>query len=174
MYINQHTSSSLLTPFNGNESRQFLQRGISLIELIMFIVILSVAVSGVLLVMNNVNRNSADAVMHKQALASAESLLEEVELQAFTKPAGGFAGPFTPANRANFDTVTDYNGFATVGIFSASTGTPIPGLGSYNANVTVTPTALAGIAAANSLFIEVTITDPQGNVMRLSSYRTNH
>jgi len=60
------------------------QRGISLIELIIFIVIISVALTGILLVMNTVTRNSADPLIHKQALAIAESLLEEVELMPFS------------------------------------------------------------------------------------------
>ena len=60
------------------------QSGISLIELIMFIVIVSVAVAGILLVMNVTTKSSADPLVHKQSLAIAESLLEEVELMPFT------------------------------------------------------------------------------------------
>lgn len=60
------------------------QRGISLIELVMFIVIISVAVIGVLLVMNLTIAHSADPLVRKQSLAIAESLLEEVELMPFT------------------------------------------------------------------------------------------
>jgi MSHA pilin protein MshD len=60
------------------------QRGISLVELIMFIVIVSVALAGILLVMDTVTRSSADPLIHKQSLAIAESLLEEVELMPFT------------------------------------------------------------------------------------------
>jgi len=47
------------------------QRGISLIELIMFIVIISIAVAGILLVMNKVTGHSADTLVRKQALAVA-------------------------------------------------------------------------------------------------------
>ncbi len=60
------------------------QHGISLIELIMFIVIVSVALAGILLVMNVTTKSSADPLIHKQALAVAESLLEEIELMPFT------------------------------------------------------------------------------------------
>jgi MSHA pilin protein MshD len=60
------------------------QAGVSLVELIMFIVIVSIAVTGILLVMNKVTAHSADALIHKQSLAIAESLLEEVELMPFT------------------------------------------------------------------------------------------
>lgn len=60
------------------------QTGISLIELILFIVIVGVAVVGILLVMNITTKSSADPILRKQALAIAESLLEEIELMPFT------------------------------------------------------------------------------------------
>ena len=66
---------------SGNRLRQ---AGISLIELIVFIVIISVALAGILLVMNQTTGHSADALVRKQELAIAESLLEEVELMPFT------------------------------------------------------------------------------------------
>lgn len=65
-------------------STRYSQRGVSLIELIMFIVIVSVALAGILLVMNVTTRGSADPLIHKQSLAIAESLLEEAELMPFT------------------------------------------------------------------------------------------
>jgi MSHA pilin protein MshD len=61
-----------------------LQAGISLIELVMFIVIVSVGVVGILSVMNVTTKSSADPLIRKQAMAIAESLLEEIELQSFT------------------------------------------------------------------------------------------
>ncbi len=127
--------------FKPSSSRQVSvviqrQRGISLIELIMFIVIVSVALAGILLVMDTVTRNSADPLIHKQALAIAESMLEEVELMPFTfcdpddpaaglvttvdttactAPAGGEAiGPEAGETRYSsttpFDNVNDYAG----------------------------------------------------------------
>ena len=70
--------------FTPTKSSPMFQRGVSLVELIMFIVIISVALAGILGVMNIATRNSADPLIHKQALAIAESLLEEVELAPFT------------------------------------------------------------------------------------------
>lgn len=60
------------------------QAGVSLIELIMFIVIVSVGLAGILSVMNITTRASADPLVRKQAIAIAESLLEEIQLQPFT------------------------------------------------------------------------------------------
>ncbi len=82
------------------------QRGISLVELIMFIVIVSVALAGILLVMNVTTRGSVDPLIHKQALAIAESLLEEVELMPFT-----FCDPDDP-NAASAVTAADCTGGA--------------------------------------------------------------
>lgn len=60
------------------------QAGISFIELIMFIVVVSVGVTGVLAVMRMTSSHSSDPLPRKQAMAIAESLLEEIELQPFT------------------------------------------------------------------------------------------
>jgi len=58
--------------------------GLSLIELIVFMVIVSGAVIGILSVMNVTTQGSADPMVRKQALAIAESLLEEVMLMPIT------------------------------------------------------------------------------------------
>jgi MSHA pilin protein MshD len=60
------------------------QHGVTLIELIVFIVIVSVAVVGVLQAMRLHTANSADPLRRKQALMIAEALLEEVQLAKFT------------------------------------------------------------------------------------------
>jgi MSHA pilin protein MshD len=65
-------------------SRHRRQHGITLIELIMFIVIVSVALVGVLSVLNVTTRSSADPMIRKQMLAIAEAVLEEVQSQPFT------------------------------------------------------------------------------------------
>ena len=65
-------------------SSRLAERGVTLIELVIFIVVVSLAVGGILLVMNNTTLHSGDPQLRKQALAIAESLLEEVELARFT------------------------------------------------------------------------------------------
>jgi MSHA pilin protein MshD len=60
------------------------EHGISLIELIVFIVIVGIAVAGVVGALSMATRASADPLIQKQALAVAEALLEEVQLQPFT------------------------------------------------------------------------------------------
>ena len=60
------------------------QRGLSLIELVMFIVIVGVGVAGILLVFNVTTKASADPLIQKQMLAIAEALIEEVQVKPFT------------------------------------------------------------------------------------------
>ena len=70
-------------PESRNPERR-KSRGLSLVELIVFIVIVGVAVAGVLGALNVSTRASADPVIQKQALAVAEAVLEEVQLMPFT------------------------------------------------------------------------------------------
>src|SRR5487761_2063455 len=72
----ESVNSEVGFPVSASAPIKSKQRGVSLIELIMFIVIISSALVGILSVMNIVSKNNADPVMHKQALAIAESLLE--------------------------------------------------------------------------------------------------
>jgi len=60
------------------------ERGISLIELIMFIVVVGAAVAGVLGAIGYATRASVDPMIQKQALALAEAVMEEVQLMPFT------------------------------------------------------------------------------------------
>jgi MSHA pilin protein MshD len=66
---------------NGRPRRQ---HGVSLVELVMFIVIVSIAVIAVVRVFSLTTTFSADPIRRKQALAIAETLLEEVQLARFT------------------------------------------------------------------------------------------
>ena len=162
--------SPLATPMTAR------QRGGSLVELIMFIVIVSVALAGILLVMNQTTRGSADPLLRKQAIAAAYSLLEEIELQHFYPASGAVAaGTVTTANRANaYHIVSDYHGFATTGIYSLTGIAPVAGLANYNVSVAVTPEAAVwnGIPAASVLLIAVTVTTPAGETITATGYRT--
>ena len=60
------------------------QRGVTLVELVIFMIIVGVAAAGILGVLNISGRNSADPVLRKQALMIAESFMEEVQMARFT------------------------------------------------------------------------------------------
>ena len=67
--------------------------GLGLVELILFIAIVGAALAGVLVVYDRSVRSSADPLVRKQAIAVAESLLNEVLAQPFT-----YCDPQDPAN----------------------------------------------------------------------------
>ena len=117
------------------------QSGFTFIELIMFVVIVSIGVAGILSVFYVTTQKSADPAARKQLIAIAEAMLEEVELMPFTcrdpddatasdasvalsgnncvvggtmEGLGPEAGPETRySTTIPFDNVNDYNGFDT-------------------------------------------------------------
>ena len=155
------------------------QRGISLIELIMFIVIVSIALAGILLVMDTVTKGSVDPIIHKQALAIAESLLEEIELQDFAPAPGEAHTAVTSANRAtDYHVIMDYNGFSMPsppGIYSINDSTvAVSGLAGYSASAVVEPTTTPwnGIPAGSAVVITVAVKAPSGETLNAVGYRT--
>ena len=154
--------------------------GFSLVEAIVFIIIVSVALAGVLSVMTFTTRHSADPLVRKQAIAIAESLIEEIAAQNFNKLPTDFAGPYTQANRKYFDNVSDYNNYTRPpGIYYADNSSAISGLSGYSiTTVTVAPADLGPaanlipVALDKARLITVTVTGPDGIPLTLSAYRT--
>lgn len=158
--------------------RKCSQSGVTLIELIVFIVIVSVSLAGVLKALEVANRDSVDPLIRKQALSIAESLLQEIEQQPFTfcdpddpiavsaastaectssQDKGGAAlSASTPTTESRydgsqpFDNVADYGGFNMPG--SGCMGICLPG----------NSTPLAGLAgyAANVAVTRVGASSP--------------
>ena len=138
------------------------QRGFTLIELIIFIVVVGAALAGVLTVMNQVVQKSADPFLTKQAAALADSILEEVLQKAYNNPDGTSAG-----DRTTWDSVTDFNG-AT----NAAFGLP-PALTPYGLTVAVTDGSAALGVAAWRVAVTVTI-GSTGQSIQLVGYRANY
>jgi MSHA pilin protein MshD len=150
-----------------------IQRGFTLIEVIIFIVVVGAGLAGILSVMNTVVKSSADPLITKQTMAIAESMLEEILLKEFANPAGGYSG----TSRALFDDVDDYNGYTTAGGIVDLNGTAVTGLTSYNiSGVTVATATAAQSAELNAIGakrVTVTVTGPQGAIS-LTGYRANY
>jgi MSHA pilin protein MshD len=148
------------------------QRGFTLIELIIFIVVVSAGLAGILSVMNTVVKSSADPMIRKQTVAIAESMLEEILLKDYAKPTGSAATGFSAGGARNlYDCVDDYNNYVTTsGIVQPdAAATPVTGLASYNISpkVTVTPSTLNSVAVK---VVVVSVTGPQGPIT-LTGYR---
>jgi len=149
------------------------QSGISLVELILFMVIVGIAVAAVLQVYGVTARANADPLLRRQSLAIAQAMMEEISYKAPTNPPGGFSGPYTPANRWLFDDVVDYSGFAMAGITDL-TNVPISGLENYQLNVAVVSAAFGPVPESHGLRFTVTVTDPTGEITLLEGYRASY
>lgn len=171
--------------------RRTKQAGISLVELIMFIVIVSLGIVGILSVMNVTTKASADPMLRKQAMAIAESLLEEIELQAFTFCFPTDANATTAINVSSCsnsedvlplasrvsnvlgvprvaNNVADYNQLSLPIIYDVNGADVI--LAGYRASVAITQ--VAALAANNdALRIDVAVTDPANQTLLLTGYR---
>lgn len=153
------------------------ERGASLIELVISIVLIGVGLAGVLIYFTTAVRGSGDPLAGKQALAVAESMLEEVMLRDFANPSGGFTGAASQANRAQFDDVSDYNGFATTSVYAIDdAGSAAAILANYAVSVTVTANAGTdlGLPAAEAKKITVSVSPPSGQGASLTAYRANY
>ncbi len=139
-------------------------RGVTLVELVVAMVVISVALGGVLLVMNYTTMHSGDPMLRHQAIAIAEAYMEEISLKSYTDPGGP---PET--GRGDYDDVADYNGLSDTGARDQS-GTPVAGLGSYDVSVSVVSQSF-GSPGTSGLKITVTVTDPAGESITLTGYR---
>lgn len=144
------------------------ERGMTLIEVVISIVVIAVAVSAVLGVLSRSVESSADPLVISQAVSIAEAYTEEITLKPFVDP-DGIDGE---ALRADFDDVDDYDGLLDSGPVDQF-GNAIGGLNGYTVSVAVTPSAaLPNIAPADALRIDVRVQFPPYVDYTLSSYRT--
>ncbi len=174
------------------------QSGLTLIELILFIAIVGIALAGVISVYSAVVRGSANPMVRKQALAVAESMLLEIEQQAFTwcdpqdanaTTATSGAGCAVAANNQGnlgptpgearggvspFDNVGDYAGYAQNPASDILGNNVVVG---YAVNVAITAAGgvgpFAGLPADAVLRIAVTVAG-NGETVTLVGYRTRY
>jgi MSHA pilin protein MshD len=179
----------------------FNQRGLSLIELIVFIVIVGLALGGIAWAINYNAQHTVDPLIKKQALAIAESLLEEVEMMPFTycDPADPLVstatstalcsiqevpGPETIGSTQQsrgiglvsfFNNVNDYNGLTLTSFSPLGAAMAISGLSGYSATVLVSAVNLGSItqASGDALLIRVQA-GTQLTSVTLEGYRTRY
>lgn len=146
------------------------QAGMTLIELVVAIAVVATAVTAILGVYAAVAVRSADALVRQQAVAVAESYLEEVSLKAFSDPDGVDA----EAGRADWDDVDDYDGLVDEGARDQS-GVALAALSGYRVSVAVAATdALTGVPATLARRIDVTVDGPGGVRVALSGLRAGY
>lgn len=175
--------------------------GFTLIETIVFLLVVGIGVVGLLSAMSTAVRFSADPLPQKQALAIAESLMEEISAAGFT-----FCQPGTPnfasataamaaqcgtdfienvgpdtlsgvAEARPFDNVNDYVpgfGAAPAAIAITDVAASMPAPAGYTAFVSITQAGLSGVAVDEALRITVTVTGPNNTSISLDGFRTRY
>lgn len=135
--------------------------GFSLIELIMYIVIVGVSLAGVLSLLQRTSWKSADPQMRKQALAVAEMMMERILAKDYQNDAAGnnAASPTagctptttiacrvnTPADLPNYNDVDDYNGWSQSSVYQQDGLVNTALTSTYGVVVAVATTALNGV-----------------------------
>lgn len=178
------------------------QRGLSLIEVVIFIVVLGIGIAGLAVLYNQLTLASVDPLVRKQAVAIASSLMEEIQLRPFTfcdpddplvftetSPLGcsspaqresGAIGPEAGESRyadPRFDNVSDYHGFNMAGSIQDITNATINGLTGYSADVQIIAAGgdfPAAVPADEALRITVTVTGPANTQVVLQGYRLRY
>lgn len=151
----------------------------TLIELVMFIVIVSVGIAGILSVMNVVVKSSADPMVRKQAIAFADAVLEEVLTKAYCDPdhVPPTCTVSQEASRLLWDDVQDYNGKSIAGTDLLS-GSSTALLAGYTATVAVADVSVAGTGVPGSTIVmkQVTVKVVGGgnDSYSISGYRANY
>lgn len=147
------------------------QRGFSLVELILAIVIISVAVGGVMLVFVVAFTHSANPMQQQQAVAIAEGYLDEILARRYDDPDGSNAGE----SRSTYDDVSDYNAIVNQSPPRDQDGNVLTGLENYIVNVTVTNSSIGPAGdTVPARRIDVQVTSPPLVDTTLSAYRTEN
>lgn len=93
--------------------------GMTMIEVILFIVIVGVGLAGLSVVFTTTQKSSADPLVRKQILTAAEQMMEEILLMGYTSTTCTVSKPCTantPLERQNYNGIDHYNGWKQCGV----------------------------------------------------------
>ena len=173
--------------------RQRQTRGYTLIELVVVIVVLSLALTGVTLTINRAVQQSPEALVQTRAMELAQTYLDEIfskrydeltgqggvprcdstdnSAQACTNTLGSEEG----SNRLLFDDVDDYDGLNEQPPTSIVDGSNLLNYDSYAVQVSViyAGSELGFASNRRAKRVTINITTPLGNTIPVSVYRVN-
>jgi len=165
-------------------------KGISLIETVIAIVIVSIAVTGILTVFYNNSIKGTKPALELKAIELGQGLMDEIMFKRWDEntPLGGGAIPLSLANigregetkREDFDDLDDYDGYSD-GTSSEplkdSRGVELTGFTGFSRSVSIAfvkPTGASGsINVNNYKQITITVTIPTGESFVFKGTKTN-
>ncbi len=161
--------TNLTTPSSAYDTAS---RGFTLIELVLAIVVISVAIGGMMAAYSAVVTRSVDPLIYRQAIAVADSFMEEIAGKDYPAAPAVCTG-LDVALRSTYDDICDYNGFNQTAITDlADNNQQLTG---YAINVTVAAAGTdLGLNADDAVRIDVTVNHPLGTDITLSTYRVNY
>ena len=165
LHLNAWHGRRLAHPRRGPGPRSV--RGVTLVELVVSLALAAVLVGALFNAFSLLSGRSADPLVQRQALAVAESLLHEMELQPL--PGAGATAVATPG-RTGFASLADYQGLVLSGIRDAE-GQPITGLENYRAEFSVLQQAADGSASTAGWWARVRVLAPGGQAVDLALWR---
>lgn len=170
---------------------RYKSNGFTLIEMIVLILVLGLALTGVTLMINRTVQQSPEALVQTRAMELAQSYLDEILHKRYDENTGQGGVPRCDSTDTNtkacsntlgaegesrnqFDDVDDYNGVNDQPPLSA-TGSTFTNYDSYRVQVSVNY-AGSELGLGNNRRakrITVSVTTPLGNVIPVSAYRVN-
>jgi MSHA pilin protein MshD len=163
------------------------ESGATLVELIITIVIISIALAGTIIAFSNVVGRSSDTLFQSRAIALAQAYLDEILAQPFDRntPEGGIPA-YTGAcsvtggsasDRGDFSSVDQYNGLSFSPPQLASGAIDEGGYDGFTVSINVScvdPSVELGNADIDQAKrIDVTISSPTNQTAIFSAYRSN-
>lgn len=160
------------------------QRGFSLLELVVAIVVLGLIFAGFASVYGTVLRQSTEPQLQNQAVTVASAYLDEILGRSYRDPDTGLICGVQEPGRPSFDNVCDYDQLTLNGCMSTSSacpvlgdcacdrnGVPVDGLRAFDVTLNVNPVNLSG-SAGLQVQVQVDHDGLAGSGVTLQAFRT--
>lgn len=160
-----------------------LQRGATLVELVITIVIISVAIAGVVGAFGLIAGRSADPLNQTRAVALAQIYMDEILSRRYddNTPVGGVPRQMgctintEESDRADYDDVDDYNAISGAAPENAEGAALTADYANFSVSITVVCAGdEIGLAADEAKRVDLTVTDPSGQAYDFSAYKANY
>jgi len=167
-----------------NSISRLKQKGVTLIELVISMVVLSIMMVAMFEAMGTISRSSADPMLKAQSLSIAQSYMEEIQSKSFLDPTtGNWCGVSVPtdssrSSRDRFDDICDYQSLGDNTVRDLNNNA-LASLANYQVTVAVTNDATVNLegllgTAEDAALITITVSSPDNQNIQLSMYRANN